>query len=442
MKSKKILALLLSLVMSLSCLCAVAYAEGTVKLTAQYDAETGTAYYSVSGLDSDEIYLVAVYQSVRNSLAYETSLTPNARGELSGSLLLDTKYREGVKANPAEYKVGIIANGTIIVETPFGTTSESSEDTTGGSTTGGSTTGGSTTGGSTTGGSTTGGSTTGGSATGGSVTPTTSVEISKSTNGSFKVSSTTAKAGARVTVTATPNSGYETDKVTVKDKSGSTVSTTKNSDGTYSFTLPASSKLPVTVSVTFAAKETKPVTTTPPAPTAVDFSDVASDAYYADAVKWAVEKGVTNGMGNNRFQPDTICSRAQMVTFLYRAAGSPDVALSSQFKDVPANEYYAKAVAWAVANGITNGKGAADTFVPNDNVSRAEAVTFLYRALKGSGSDVSSFADVSAGQYYTQAVNWAVANGITNGMSNNMFQPGTAVNRAMCVTFLYRAYGK
>lgn len=170
------------------------------------------------------------------------------------------------------------------------------------------------------------------------------------------------------------------------------------------------------------------------------FADVASGAWYYDAVNWAVDKHVTDGMGDDRFQPETVCTRAQMVTFLWRAAGSPEPASSVTFEDVVAGSWYGKAVQWAVENRITVGKDGG--FKPDDKVTRAEAVTFLYRAFKGVGSSVNSFNDVASNAWYAEAVNWAVEQRITDGMGDNRFQPGTNVTRAMAVTFLYRGYQK
>ena len=174
---------------------------------------------------------------------------------------------------------------------------------------------------------------------------------------------------------------------------------------------------------------------------ATQFVDVPASAYYADAVKWAVEKGITNGTDDTHFSPDAGCTRAQAVTFLYRAAGSPDVSVSDSFSDVPANQYYAKAVAWAVANGITNGTGD-KTFSPDATCTRAQIVTFLMRYEKAAAASASKFADVSADAYYAGAVGWAVANGITNGTGDNTFSPNATCTRAQIVTFLYRDFVK
>lgn len=167
------------------------------------------------------------------------------------------------------------------------------------------------------------------------------------------------------------------------------------------------------------------------------FTDVSKDAYYADAVLWAVANGVTNGTSATTFSPDMAVSRAQMVTFLWRAHGSPEATGTNPFTDVSTSDYYYDAVLWAVANGVTNGTGAT-TFSPDMAVTRAQAVTFQWRAAGSPVVSGSSFDDVAADAYYGNAVTWAVANGITNGTSATTFSPDVVVSRAQAVTFLYR----
>ena len=169
------------------------------------------------------------------------------------------------------------------------------------------------------------------------------------------------------------------------------------------------------------------------------FTDVKAGAYYEDAVKWAVDKAVTSGKTVTTFAPNESCTRAQAVTFLWRAAGSPEPKTASSFTDVPANAYYAKAVAWAVENGVTNGM-TETTFAPDATCTRGQSVTFLYRALKGTASGSANFTDVPANAFYADAVNWAVASDVTNGTSNTTFSPNADCTRAEIVTFLYRAY--
>ena len=169
------------------------------------------------------------------------------------------------------------------------------------------------------------------------------------------------------------------------------------------------------------------------------FTDVKEGAYYVDAVNWAVDKKVTSGKTETTFAPNDSCTRAQAVTFLWRAAGSPEPKTASSFTDVPANAYYAKAVAWAIENGITNGM-TETTFAPNATCTRGQSVTFLYRALKGTASGSTNFTDVKSDTFYADAINWAVANNVTNGTSNTTFSPNADCTRAEIVTFLYRAY--
>ena len=174
-----------------------------------------------------------------------------------------------------------------------------------------------------------------------------------------------------------------------------------------------------------------------PKESANPFVDVTESDYYYDAVLWAVENGVTTGTGDDVFSPDTAVTRAQMVTFLWRAHGSPKTTGSNAFTDVSSSDYYYDAVLWAVENGVTNGSSAT-TFSPDAAVTRAQAVTFQWRAAGSPVVSDSSFGDVAADAYYTDAVTWAVANGITNGTDSNTFSPDAVVSRAQAVTFLYR----
>ena len=195
--------------------------------------------------------------------------------------------------------------------------------------------------------------------------------------------------------------------------------------------------------LTVSRRHSSPSSTTPePEPTPDDsnsFSDVPANAYFADAVEWAVNKGITNGLSDTMFGPYESCTRAQIVTFLWRAAGSPEPKTASSFTDVPASAYYAKAVAWAIENGITNGM-TETMFAPNATCTRGQSVTFLYRALKGTASGSTNFTDVKPDAFYADAVNWAVASDVTNGTSNTTFSPNADCTRAEIVTFLYRAY--
>ena len=173
------------------------------------------------------------------------------------------------------------------------------------------------------------------------------------------------------------------------------------------------------------------------------FSDVPEGAYYTDAVAWAVEKGVTSGTSSTTFSPNADCTRAQIVTFLWRAAGSPaPKSKESSFADVAADAYYSDAVRWAVENGITSGTSAT-TFSPNATCTRAQTVTFLWRSQKSPADGAANaFTDVAEGTYYTDAVKWAVKNGITSGTGTNTFSPNADCSRAQIVTFLHRCMAK
>ena len=257
--------------------------------------------------------------------------------------------------------------------------------------------------------------------------PTYSVSTpSKTENGSVTVSPKSASKGDRVTVTVKPDSGYVLETLTVTDKNGNELTLKDKGDGKYTFTMPAGK---VEVKATFMEDNS----------VLNFFYDVPNGAYFYEAVKWAVDKGITNGLSDTMFGPYESCTRAQIVTFLWRAAGSPEPKTASSFTDVPANAYYAKAVAWAVENGITNGM-TATMFAPDATCTRGQSVTFLYRALKGTASGSANFTDVKSDAFYADAINWAVANNVTNGTSNTTFSPNADCTRAEIVTFLYRAY--
>ena len=250
---------------------------------------------------------------------------------------------------------------------------------------------------------------------------------SKTENGSVTVSPKSASKGDTVTITVKPDKGYELDTLKVLDQNGDKVKLTEK-DGKYTFKMPDSK---VEIQATFV-KETE----------ISPFGDVSTDAYYYEAVKWAQKKGITGGIGNDLFGPNQPCTRAQIATFLWRAAGSPEPKNMSSFSDVPTDSYYAKAVAWAVENGITTGTGDGK-FSPNAPCTRAQSVTFLYRASGSPAvSDSAVFADVEANAFYADAVAWAVANGVTNGTTSSTFSPDNGCTRAQIVTFLYRAFNK
>ena len=260
-----------------------------------------------------------------------------------------------------------------------------------------------------------------------SYVPTYSVSTpSKTENGSVTVSPKSASKGDTVTITVKPDSGYVLETLTVTDKNGDELKLTDKGNGKYTFTMPGSK---VEVKATFMEDNS----------VLNFFYDVPNGAYFYEAVKWAVDKGITNGLSDTMFGPYESCTRAQIVTFLWRATGSPEPKTASSFTDVPANAYYAKAVAWAVENGITNGM-TATMFAPDATCTRGQSVTFLYRALKGTASGSTNFTDVQSDAFYADAINWAVANNVTNGTSNTTFSPNADCTRAEIVTFLYRAY--
>ena len=261
---------------------------------------------------------------------------------------------------------------------------------------------------------------------GSSSDPTYSVTVDKTENGSVTVSPKSASKGDTVTVTVKPDSGYVLETLTVTDKNGNELTLKDKGDGKYTFTMPAGK---VEVKATFMEDNS----------VLNFFYDVPNDAFFYEAVKWAVKSGVTNGLSDTMFGPYASCTRAQIVTFLWRAVGSPEPKTASSFADVPANAYFADAVKWAVDKGITN--GLSDTmFGPYESCTRAQSVTFLHRALKGTASGSANFTDVKSDAFYADAINWAVANNVTNGTSATTFSPNADCTRAEIVTFLYRAY--
>ena len=249
----------------------------------------------------------------------------------------------------------------------------------------------------------------------------------KTENGSVNISSTSAKRGNTVTITVTPDAGYVLDELTVTDKDGKDVALTKKSDTEYTFVMPAG-KVEITPSFVKQAEEPSQV-----------FVDVKTGDYFYDAVQWAVGKGITKGTSAETFSPEDPCTRAQIVTFLWRAAGSPVVNYAMDLSDVAGDAYYAEAVRWALSEGITTGTSA-DQFSPDATCTREQAVTFLYRAAGSPAvSGESAFEDVGADAYYARAVAWAAQNGVTNGISQALFGTGSDSTRAQIVTFLYRA---
>ena len=247
----------------------------------------------------------------------------------------------------------------------------------------------------------------------------------KTENGTVTVSPRSAEKGDTVTITAKPDSGYQLDDLTVTDKNGKELKLTDKGNGKYTFTMPAGK---VEINAAFV----KEVETSP-------FSDVSTSAYYYEAVKWAQEKGITGGIGNGLFGPNQPCTRAQIVTFLWRAAGSPVVNYAMNMTDVAEDAYYGEAVRWALSEGITTGTGDGK-FSPDATCNRAQSVTFLFRAIGKIVDSKAEFGDVLTDSYYANAVAWAVENGITNGIGDGLFGPDNSCTRAQIVTFLFRAY--
>ena len=261
--------------------------------------------------------------------------------------------------------------------------------------------------------------------TGGGVT-TYPITVKSAKNGDVTASHKSAAKGTTITLTVDPDKGYVLDTLTVLDGKDKEIKLTEK-NGKYTFTMPASK---VTVAAMFKAEQS--IGKNP-------FTDVPAGSYYEDAVIWAVDKGITTGTSATTFNPNGICTRAQAVTFLWRAAGSPEPETRAMpFTDVPAGSYYYDAVLWAVENGIT--KGTSDTtFSPDATCSRAQIVAFLWRSEKSPAAGTANpFADVKSTAYYADAVLWAVENDITKGTTNTTFSPDADCTRAQIVTFLWR----
>ena len=251
----------------------------------------------------------------------------------------------------------------------------------------------------------------------------------KTENGTVTVSTKNATSGSTVTITVKPDDGFKLDELTVIDKNGNELKLTDKGNGKYTFTMPTSK---VEVNATFV----KEVETSP-------FGDVSTSAYYYEAVKWAQKKGITGGIGNGLFGPNQPCTRAQIVTFLWRAAGSPVVNYAMNMSDVPEGSYYAAAVRWALSEGITTGT-TENTFSPDSECTRAQAVAFLFRYAASEAVTlqelVSGFSDAdSVPGYALPAMNWALAEEIVQGNGSKLM-PNDSCTRAQIVTFLFRAY--
>lgn len=251
------------------------------------------------------------------------------------------------------------------------------------------------------------------------------VSADKTENGAITVSPKSASRGDTVTITVTPDKGYTLESLTVLDKDGKALALTDKGGGRYTFTMPTGK---ITVKAVFMDDNTM----------LNFFTDVHVEDYYYDAVLWAAQEGVTGGTSDTLFAPNAGCTRAQAVTFLWRAAGSPEPKTLSSFADVPADAYYAKAVAWAVENGVA--KGVSETaFAPDASCTRAQIVTFLWRAQQSPASGGENpFTDVPAAAYYYNAVLWAVENDVAKGVSETAFAPNDNCTRAQIVTMIYR----
>ena len=263
---------------------------------------------------------------------------------------------------------------------------------------------------------------------GGSSRPSTypvKAEVSKDPDGTVSLSKTNAAKGDKVTITVKPERHYEVDEVIIRDSKGKQLAVKDNGDGTFTFEMPADK---VTVEPTFSWVN--------------PFADVADSAYYVRAVEWMLKREVTQGTAETTFSPNLNCTRAQIVTFLWRAAGSPAPKGTVSFADVSAGSYYAKAVAWAIENGITGGTGDG-LFSPDAACTRAQSAAFLYRAAGSPAVNGSAgFSDVAADAYYAQAVAWAKEHGITGGIGGGLFGSANDCTRAQIAAFLWRLYAE
>lgn len=262
--------------------------------------------------------------------------------------------------------------------------------------------------------------------------PTYAVSAPAAENGKIAVSPKNASAGSTVTITVKPDSGYVLETISATDRNGNDLKLTDKGNGKYTFTMPTSK---VEIKVTFMEDNS----------VLNFFYDVPNGAYYYDAVKWAVDNGITGGVGNSLFAPNQPCTRGQIVTFLWRAAGSPVVNYAMNMTDVAEDAYYGEAVRWALSEGITTGIG--DTaFGPDAACTRAQAVAFLFRYAVASGMDAVTLADLISGfadaasvpGYAVSAMNWALSQGIMQGSGTQLLS-GNTCTRAQIVTFLYRA---
>ena len=234
-----------------------------------------------------------------------------------------------------------------------------------------------------------------------------------------------------MTLTPAPDAGYEVGEVTVTDRFGEAVEVTENPDGTYTFTMPNGQ---VSVEVTFVEAQPEPL----------PFTDVAETDWFHDAVRYVYDNGLMDGVGDGQFAPNATTTRAQLVTILYRLAGEPDVSGDVAFTDVESGLWYSNAVAWAAQNGIVNGISETE-FAPSGDLTREQLATILYRYAESMGYDVSASADLSGfpdadqiQSYATEALSWAVAEGLLQGFEDDSLQPQSTATRAQIATILMR----
>ena len=257
------------------------------------------------------------------------------------------------------------------------------------------------------------------------------IDVTTTAGGTVDKDPSAAKAGETVSLTPTPEEGYEVGEVTVTDRFGDTVEVTENADGTYTFTMPSGQ---VSVNVTFVEATPEPL----------PFTDVAEGDWFHDAVQYVYDNGLMDGVGDGQFAPNATTNRAMVVTILYRLAGEPDVSGDAGFTDVESGLWYSNAVTWAAEKGIVNGISATE-FAPSGDLSREQLAAILYRYAQDQGYDVSAQADLSgfpdAGDiqsYATQALSWSVAEGLLQGFEDDSLRPGGTATRAQIATILMR----
>ena len=257
------------------------------------------------------------------------------------------------------------------------------------------------------------------------------IDIPATEGGTVTADPTSAKAGTEVTLTPTPDAGFDVGTVTVTDRFGDAVEVTANPDGTYTFTMPNGQ---VSVAVTFVEAQPEPL----------PFTDVNETDWFRDAVQYVYDNGLMDGVGDNLFAPNSETTRAQLVTILYRLEGEPEVSGTSGFTDVEAGTWYTDAVAWAAQNGIVN--GVSDTeFAPGDDITREQLAVILYRYAAYQGYDVSQRADLSGfgdassiSGYAQEALSWAHAQGLVLGFEDGSLRPQGTASRAQIAAVLMR----